>query len=124
MSPVSAQVRRRLRNRVIEYFETVASYDEQMKYQEAVPHVSIPRELICPWEDLIPGASLYEDYVPPEVTIEEQAAMVAFNAVWENTTDFVRPLEELIGTPEWERLRQAGETALAVFAARGKLPED
>jgi hypothetical protein len=59
---------------------------------------------------------------------EEIAAMQAFHAEWEwvveHTPDPLPELSELHRLPEWQRLREAAEAALAPFRARGRLPED
>lgn len=46
-----AVVDRRVRNRIIEYLELVASFADQRTYQASVPYVSASNEVICGWED-------------------------------------------------------------------------
>jgi hypothetical protein len=120
----------RVRNRIMEYLEWVGSYDHQRSYQARVPIASVPDEAINQWEDYVQED--WQNYlIGPVFSDEEQAAIRAYNSVWLDVSDqefagsiFMPPLEQLIGDPNWERLRAAAEAATAVFAVRGKMPED
>lgn len=108
----------RIRNRIIEYFEITSSFQRQLA-------ASDPVETIEEWGDWDPWL---KEYLPPVFTEPEHRALLAFHAVWENvasqTPVQMPPLEQLIGTPEWERLRAAAQLALEAFSPRGKLSED
>ena len=58
----------------------------------------------------------------------QQRAMLSlhetWNAVADGTPNPLPWLEDLVGNPDPERLRQAAEVALKVFAKRGKPPDD
>lgn len=67
-------------------------------------------------------------YCPPEVKLEQQGPMLSlhetWNAVADGTPNPLPSLEDLVGDPDSERLRQAAEVALKAFAKRGKPPDD
>jgi hypothetical protein len=125
--PSSHLVELRVRNRIIDYLEIVSSYEEQRRYQAAVPVAWVPHEVINQWEDWLPTdprtykfSDVYSD--------AEVLAVRAFHAVWEQvverTPDPLPPLAETQLLPEWHELRRAGLIALAVFDQRGRLPDD
>ena len=126
--PSDRLVAQRIRNRVIEYLEMAASYEDQREYERNVPIAHIPSEVINQWEDNFPRglhhyASDREAYTP-----DEFAALESFADVWRSTADAVPDdwptLAEAQAMPEWSQLRQGAVKALAVFMRRGKLPED
>ena len=113
---------RRYRNHLIGYFEWVSSHEEQRKYQAAVPNVRVPSEAFNQWDDYASDEVL-EHYGEPVFSIEEQRALrdyrTVLNSVSADTLKMLPPLEELIGTEPWERLRLAAARALEVFMHRG-----
>lgn len=112
----------RYRNHLIGYFEWVSSHEEQQKYQATVPCVHIANEAFNQWDDYASDRIL-EHYVEPVFSIEEQQALRDYRAVLnsaaEDTPQTLPPLEQLIGTEPWERLRLAAAEALEVFMRRG-----
>lgn len=125
--PSERLVLQRVRNRLIEYFEVVSSFDRQQKYQLTVPSVSVPNEMINQWEDWF-YVTHVDSYREPVFSPDEQRSLLAFHAAWSDvvdaTPDPLPALTEIIASPEWERLRAAGSEALGVFTRRDKLPED
>jgi hypothetical protein len=119
--PSQQLVLQRVRNRIIEYLETTSSLERQR-----VPHV-VPGETINSWEDSVLEPWL-KQYVPPVFSDDERQAILSFHRTWDavsaglawSQTNF----DELAGNPEWERLRTAAASALAVFQRRGKCSED
>lgn len=118
----------RMRNRIIEVLETAASYDEQRQYQEAVPYVHVPTEMICMWGADLVGRDWRSWWLPPVFTADELEAIARFDEVFRSVVDALpKPwpeLSELIGSEAWERFRSSAADALAVFQRRGKLSED
>ncbi len=112
---------------MIEYWETVSSFEEQEKYQRRVPFVSVTNEMINQWEDWQPFEDPSGKYLPPVFSIEEAAEIEEFQKVWNevasNTLDPLPALETLKRNPEWEKLLAAGKKALETFMKRGKLDE-
>ncbi|TRC85060.1 hypothetical protein FJV76_30915 [Mesorhizobium sp. WSM4303] len=112
----------RYRNHLIGYFEWVSSHEEQRKYQAAVPYVHMPHEAFNQWEDYASDRIL-RYYVEPVFSVEEQQALRDYRAVLnsasEDTPQILPPLEQMIGTEPWERLRAAAEKALEIFMRRG-----
>lgn len=126
--PSERIVEQRVRNRLIEYFELASSYAAQAEYAEAAPpYVHVPYEVIEQWEDWVPHLDLVLN--DSEVyTSEEKDALSRFQAVWEAATDAIADdypsLDAVQASPEWEAMRREAESALAVIAKRGRLPED
>ncbi|QKD02799.1 hypothetical protein [Mesorhizobium loti] len=112
----------RYRNHLIGYFEWVSSHEEQRKYQAAVPNVRIPHEAFNQWGDYASDEVL-EHYAEPVFSIDEQQALrdyrTVLNRVSDDTPKMLPPLEQVIGTEPWERLRRAAARALEVFMRRG-----
>ena len=118
----------RVRNRIIEYLEVASSFDEQRKYQKAVPFVSVPSEMINQFEDSVPNKGVLDDFELPVYSTVEQAALRQFYKTWgdvaQNTPNPLPPLEETLKLTKWKELREAAEETLVVFLDRGKLSED
>lgn len=121
-------IEQRVRNRLIEYFELASSYAAQEEYAEAAPpYVHVPYEVIEQWEDWVPHLDLVltdsQVYTP-----EEKETLSRFQSVWETAaeaiTDDYPSLDAVQATPEWEAMRCEAESALALLAKRGRLPED
>ncbi len=116
----------RIRNRIIEYWEWVSSYEAQRDYQARAPvGVFIPSEAINQWEDHVQPD--WREYLgAPVFSKAECGALAFYEGAWKYVSDAMPddPLEELIGTKVWEQLREAAERARQVFAERGKMPED
>ncbi|WP_217577839.1 hypothetical protein [Mesorhizobium sp. GbtcB19] len=112
----------RYRNQLIGYFEWVSSYDEQRRYQAAVPYVHVPNEAFNQWDDWASDGVL-ERYVEPVFSVEEQQALrnyrAVLNSVCDDTPQLLPPLEQLMETEPWERLRLAAKKALKIFMRRG-----
>ncbi|WP_163543488.1 hypothetical protein [Occultella kanbiaonis] len=106
--PTKRVVEQRIRNRLIEYFELASSFTAQLRYEAAAPIVHVPYEIINQWEDWTLGLDLWLDEAQV-YTAEEKEALRRFQVVWDRAA---------------EELRQEAELALAVFARRGRLPED
>lgn len=124
----SQLVLQRIRNRVIEDLETVASYEEQRKYQGAVPFVNVATEIICMWANDHVPQGWQSWFLPPVFTPEEIDAIARFDKELHAVSDALpKPtpqIAELIGTECWERLRLAAAESLTVLQRRGRLSED
>lgn len=126
--PSDRIVEQRVRNRLIEYFELASSYIAQAEYAAAAPpYVHVPYEVIEQWEDWVPHLDLV--LTDSQVyTSEEKEALSRFQSMWETTADAITDdypsLDAVQATPEWEAMRREAESALAVLAKRGRLPED
>lgn len=120
-------VEQRIRNRVIEYLDLAASFDEQQQYERDVPFVHVSYEVINMWEDNFPrdprNADLLSVYSHDEVN-----AIREFHAVWDAVADAVSDdyptLAHVQALPGWEQVRRAAVSARGVFARRGTMPED
>tara|TARA_R110002072_G_scaffold302990_1_gene490777 strand:+ start:454 stop:864 length:411 start_codon:yes stop_codon:yes gene_type:complete len=128
VDPASYQVvQRRVRNRLIEYFEMAASFDEQSKYQLEAPQVHVPHEVINQYEDWVPSPSRLDEWGPPVFSMGELDALREFARVFDDTCDRtphpLPPLDQVQRLPAWESLRQGARDALRVFLRRGKLEE-
>ena len=118
-----AELDQRVREGIVGYWEWVSSYNEQRNYQAAVPLVNVRYEAINQWEHWVSEDQL-DTFVEPIFTADEQVAMREFHTKWllviDETPWEMPPLEDLIGTPAWERFRQAAEKALMIFTQSGR----
>lgn len=128
VEPSDRVVEQRIRNRIIEYLDLAASYEAQATYQRAVPFVTVAYEVINQWDDCVTADPRDVARHPGVFSLDEVGAMCDFQAVLTVVTDAVPndhpSLGDVQALPEWDRLRRAASTALAVFAVRGKMPED
>lgn len=126
--PSERVVDQRIRNRIIEYFELAASYDDQLAYEQNVPIAHVPYEVINQWEDWVPSGPLTAVRDPSVFSASELHEMYDFQRVWESTAsalpDDYPPLRDVQALSAWDQLRQQATRALRVFEVRGKLPED
>jgi hypothetical protein len=88
---------------IIGLLQLIARKDEQDKYQEEVPFVSIPNEMCCQWfDDFYHPDS--EEFVA-EFTNEELQSFSAFNQLFEKHVDSLpETLAELKEHVGWERV--------------------
>lgn len=125
--PSRPVVEQRIRNRLIEYFDWVSSFEEQRRLQEEVPAVSVAGEVCNQWGDWV-REPVTADSFGPVYSPDEVEAMLAYESVMaraiDETTDVWDPLESFQALPIWEELRRAAAEALTVFLRRGTLPED
>jgi hypothetical protein len=126
--PSERVVEQRIRNRVIEYFEVAASFDAQQKYARDVPIAHVPYEVINQWEDWVWKDPRSDPDLPTVYAADEVEALRQYQSVWDvacrAVSDDFPSLDQVQALPEWEQLRQAAESALGVFARRGRMPED
>ena len=125
-NPSRLLVLQRVRNRIIEYLELAASYERQRTYQRNVP-VNVVNEVINMWEDQVQPN--WRDWLTaPVFSPAEQDAISYFCEVWTRVAEAIPDrwpeLEKTIGTRDWEDLRHAAEQTVAVFADRGRFPEE
>jgi len=127
-NPSKRVVEQRIRNRMIEYWETVSSFAEQEEYQKQVPYISVPNEMINQWEDWQPYENPADHYGQPVFSAEEVAAIEGYHRVWSDvadaTPDPLSPLECLYGNRHWQRLSTGAAKALEIFLRRGKMDEE
>jgi hypothetical protein len=118
----------RIRNQIIEYLEMASSFDNQRRYQDSVPHVSVPVEVIELWLDWIDENEPLKNCLEPVFSPEERDAVVKYHALFvdvcNKTPKMLPALDVLIRDPNWMRLRAGAEQALIAFRKRGKLAED
>ena len=121
-------IEQRIRNRIIEYFELASSFAAQREYEQSVPIAHVPYEVINQLEDWVPKDPGALTWHPEVFTDEEVLTLREFYVVWDETAKAVPrdypSLHDVQAMPAWDQLRQVAETAVAIFARRGKLPED
>jgi hypothetical protein len=120
-------VLQRIRNRIIEILDTMASFDEQRTYAQRVPICYVPYELINGWEDFV-ASPRPPHFTEPVFSSAECDAIEHFYPHWREAADALPegfpPLEDVLNSRYWMRLRDAARQALAAFLIRGRLPED
>lgn len=103
-----------IRENTLGTLRLIADGEAQRKCQSDVPYVSVPNALFNEWEDW---------YDPDEGRVfqiafseAERDVLREFNAVLDEVCDAtpasMPPLEELMATPEWEKLSRAARDAL------------
>ena len=126
--PSPRVVEQRIRNRVIEYLELASSFDDQLQYQRNVEWVHIPVEIIEQWADSVRGDPRTDSQPLSVYSADELHVMGDFHATWDRVADRTPygdlSITDLQQLPEWDELRQAAISALAVFQQRGRMPED
>ncbi len=118
----------RVRNRIIEYLELAASFDEQQSYERNVPIAHVPYEVMNQWEDNFPRG-LERDLPRMDVfSPDEIAALREVEPTWLAASralpDDYPTLAAVQALPAWAALRNAASSALAVFERRGRLSEE
>jgi hypothetical protein len=120
-------VLQRIRNRIIENLGMMASFNEQRIYAKRVPICYVPYELINGWEDFV-DSPRPTHFTEPVFSSVERDAIEQFYPHWRDAADSLPddfpPLEDVLDSPYWVRLREAARQALASFMIRGRLPDD
>lgn len=121
-APVSQNiVKQRVRNRMIEYFETASSFVHTAKFGAF--------ETINQWEDYLDKRGSLEGgfFQPPVLDNLELEAMKKFHHVWNRTADATHidifDSELLSGSADWKAFKDAASTCLQIFMIRGKFSE-
>jgi len=118
----------RLRNRIIEHLQLVASAEEQLAYQQSAPIAQVSNELFNTWGDWVADDAAIDQFTAPVFSANEQLAVREFNAalgaVASQTARDLPYIADFIGTADWQDLRMAASRALAVFQVRGPSPEN
>jgi hypothetical protein len=71
----------KVRHELIDYIETCSSFERHRQYQDAVPWVPVPTEVIEMWSDSF-DESLLGEYGSLVFSAQERAAMREFDAAW------------------------------------------
>jgi hypothetical protein len=125
--PTRQVLLQRVRNRIIEYLEVASSFEEQRKYQDAAPQLSVPIEVINQWEDWV-SERWETELVEPVFSNRERNAIREFYALWKDVNqklpEPLPKLDALFQLPAWEALRDGASMLSQTFAKRGKLSEE
>lgn len=125
-NPTQRVIDQRVRNRIIEYLEWASSEQHQREYQAAAP-VNVASEILNQWEDWVRDETIGL-FSPPVFSASELAAIRRFHMAWnmraDDTPEVMPDLQDFIGTPPWQRLRSAAESALQAFRLRGRFDEE
>jgi hypothetical protein len=119
---VSQQVvEQRMRNRIIEYLDDVAEYENDPPWWDL-------NEMINQWEDYVVHPLDPAKYTVPVYTDREAEALVAVDNAWlafaDATPDAISDEAAALRMREWRAFVSAAETAMKVFSERGRLSED
>jgi hypothetical protein len=128
----------RIRAQIVWFLETASSPEDQRAYEKMLLDAKapgiVPVEMIEQWADCVRTEGidyktvLIELYSEPVFSKAEQQAILKFHEVWNETADATPnpmpwTIEDLIGTPPWDRFVAEAEKALTVFMRRGHLLE-
>jgi hypothetical protein len=120
---------RRARNRLIEYFDHLGSFDPERVHEGVDPSSEIiTYELVSPWLDWVPEDPASSSEPSDVYSVDEVQALRDYRSAWENTVQALSAglpsPTEVDAMPEWEQLTAAAASAARVFARRGKVSED
>lgn len=111
-------LQQRIRNRLIEYFDT--SLEEIASWGAF--------EVINQWEDIVPNGWETAFFTEPVFSPEEQVRIRKFCSTWsltaDATSDNIFSIAELNSSPEWQAFLREAKSALGCFVKRGKFDED
>jgi hypothetical protein len=121
-------IEQRVRNRIIEYLELAASFEDQRRYEQDVPVAHVPYEVINQWGDQVWTAPSENPHNSDIYDTAEVDALCRYQEVLEAVTSAVPDdhptLSDVQAMTEWKLLRDAAERTLGVLMRRGKFPED
>jgi hypothetical protein len=122
--PSQQLVLQRVRNRMIETLELMASFEEQRSLNTLE---YAPYEVLARWGDSAQALRTV-DLAPPVFASDEVSAIQSVSAAVDHAADELPDdfpaLVEVQGQAYWQSLRDFAAGALAVFRVRGELSED
>ena len=114
-------VEQRIRNRLVEYLELVASYQADTSPVDG-------NGLINLWQDWNPEDATTSSSPAPTYTQREAEWLVvvndALNAFCDVVPQYISDFASVAALPEWFTFQAAAQHALEVFGIRGRLSED
>jgi hypothetical protein len=124
-----AVIERRVRNRLIEYFDHLGSFDPEQATASADPSSEfITYEIVSPWLDWVPEDPRSSGEPSDVYSADEVQALRDYRSAWAITVQALSvglpSSTEVRAIPEWERLTAAAASAARVLARRGRVPED
>jgi hypothetical protein len=122
-------IERRARNRLIEYFDHLGSFDPERVHESADPSSEIiTYEIVSPWLDWVPEDPMSSAEPSDIYSADEVQALRDYRSAWAITVQALSvglpSSTEVHAMPEWEQLTAAAASAARVLARRGKVPED
>jgi hypothetical protein len=122
------EIEMNIRRGLIDVLELFSSPEEQIEYQDKVPHVYIPDEMINQWQDWV-DHDRKDRYKLGVYTQEELDAIWSFDAIWDREAERIDSRLTLAKVQEsepWIRLMKAANDALQIFrksAEQGAQPD-
>lgn len=124
--PSELLVEQRIRNRIIEHLEWIASYTPRRWFESKKKRYFDFNEFFNGWDDWVHDKPAHANTAV--YTDEEASALAGFHETLEEVAaQFPQTIPYNRATqrrPEWSTLRSAAEAALVVMHQRGRLPED
>jgi hypothetical protein len=124
-----AVIERRVRSRLIEYFDHLGSFDRERAHETSdQPSEVITYEIVSPWLDWVPEDPRSSAEPSGVYSADEVQSLREYRAAWGAIVQALSvglpSSTEVLAMPEWEQLTAAAASAASVLARRGKLPED
>lgn len=133
MTEISEQLlRQRIRENIIDYLETASSAEKQRNYEQSLVDAKapgiVPVEMVEMWADSVHFANIGW-YCEPVFSVDENQAIRQFQKIWEDVVSKLpKPMpwtiNDLIGTPNWDKLMNTASVALKIFQKRGRFSRD
>jgi hypothetical protein len=113
-----------VRRAMIEVLGLTASFEEQRRYQQNVPFMKVPTELLQMWADLVPEVGQQPDWFGEPVFSANEVVAIheytgAVNRVHAAFPGYLPSLDALLASAEWDALRSAAQRTLGMFMAGG-----
>jgi hypothetical protein len=118
--PSQCLIEQRIRNRILEYFDLVSSYENDPPFDM--------NELINFWEDWVSQPFENNEFAEPVYSKQELLVLKEFNDKWRTLCDFapktITDKEHVLASDSWKDFVRHAKHSLETFSTRGILPED
>jgi len=108
-------LQRNHRQELLRVLRLLASRDEQLRYQSAVPYVPVSVELFCRWDACYGPrhhAWFLDVHSPPELAALDDFQRV-ITSVRSDLPERLPPIEDFVTMPQWQRFASGAAAALA-----------
>ena len=106
-----------LRRGIVDLLQLLPSPERQREYEQTVPKVSVPTELLCMWfeDNYLPASAAFRLGFSPR----ELEAMAVFNNYFADheklLPDAPNGIQGWLGTEAWQGITWEASTAIAAF---------
>ena len=103
---------------IVNLLNVISDYETQIEYQQAVPYVGVPDELVCQW---------FDDLYHPTAEIfiaafdeDEKQLLYKFNEIFSEYADNLPDtIEDLHRSPHWQKVARSAKKILSKMGMLG-----